>query len=69
MADRAGVGARAAEEAQRVDQQGLAGAGFARHHGQAAPEGQLGMGDHGEIADGQAAQHRRALCLPAGSIR
>jgi len=69
VAHRAGIRAGAAQEAKRVHQQRLAGTGFAGHHGQARAEFQLGMGDHGEIADGQAAQHRRALCLLRAPLR
>ena len=69
MAHCGGVRACAAQEAQRIHQQRLAGTGFAGNHGQARAEFQFGMGHHGEIANGQAVEHRRALCLFTASLR
>ena len=59
----------AAQEAQRIDQQRLAGAGFAGDHGQPGTELEFGMGHDGKVANGQAGQHRRALCLLRRSTR
>ena len=63
MPDAAGIGSGPAQEAQRIDQQRLARAGFARNHGQPGPERQFGVGDHGKITDCESGEHRRALCL------
>ena len=58
MADHAGIGALAAQETQRIDQQRFAGPGFTGNDGHAGAEGQLGGTDNGEIGDGKAGQHR-----------
>ena len=58
MADCSGIGARTAQEAKRVHQQRLAGTGFARNHGEAATEVELGVGNNGEVSDREAGQHR-----------
>ena len=57
VADHAAVGALAAEEAERIHQQGLAGAGFAGNHGQARTELQFDRGGDGEVAQGEAGEH------------
>ena len=59
MADHRGVGAFAGQEAERIHQQRLAGAGLAGNDGHAAAEFEFGGGDDGEVADGQALQHGR----------
>ncbi len=61
VADHAAVGAQPGQEAEGVDQQRLAGAGLAGNHGEAGPEFQFGDGDDGEVADGQAGQHRNSV--------
>ena len=61
MAHHAGVGAGAGQEEQGVDQQRLAGAGFAGNHGQARVESQFGGADDGEILDGQVGEHGAAI--------
>ena len=56
LAHHAGIGTRAEGELQRIDQDRLAGAGFAGQHGKAGFELQVqGPHDH-EIAQGHAAQ-------------
>ena len=57
VADHAAVGAQPGQEAQRVDDQRLAGAGFAGHDGEPRPELELGGGDDGEILDRQTLEH------------
>lgn len=57
VADHAAVGAQAGQKAQRIHHQRLAGAGFARHHGHARPEFQLGGTDNGEILDREMSKH------------
>ena len=57
VADHAAVGAQAGEEAQRIDQQRFAGAGFARNDGHARAEFDLGLGDDGEVANREVRQH------------
>ena len=57
VADHPAVGTGAGQEAERIDQQRLARAGFTRDHGQARRKVQLRDGDHGEIADGEMGQH------------
>ena len=57
VAHHAGVGAGAGEPHQRVHQQRLAGAGFARDHGHARPEGQFRAADDGKILEGEVAEH------------
>src|SRR3546814_1312887 len=57
MADHAAVRALAGQEAQRVDQQRLAGAGFAGNDGQAGAEFEFGRRDDGEITDGEVGKH------------
>jgi len=47
----AGIGAVAEEQAERVDQDGLAGSGFAGNGGEAGLEFQLLCLDDGEVAD------------------
>ena len=56
-ADQAAAGAVAEHQADGVDQDRLAGAGLAAEHVHAGPQLQLQPLDHGEVADGQAAQH------------
>lgn len=57
VAHHRGIGAFAREEAQGIDQQGFAGAGFAGNDGHSTPEFEFGGGDDGEVADGQTLQH------------
>ncbi len=52
-----GVGTRAGEQQQGIDQQRLAGAGFAGDHGQTGAQRDLGLGDHGQVAYIQRRQH------------
>ena len=59
VADHAAVGARAGQEAERIDQQRLAGAGFAGNHGQAGAEIEFGGADDREILDGEVGEHGR----------
>ena len=54
---RAAVRATADGQQQRVDQDRLAGAGFAREHGEAAAELEFDRLDDGEVADLQVRQH------------
>ncbi|EQD77883.1 Negative regulator of class I heat shock protein [mine drainage metagenome] len=56
-AHQCGVGARAAKQQQRVDQQRLAGAGLAGDHGQAGAQRDFGPGDYSQIANVQRRQH------------
>src|SRR5690606_40778914 len=65
VADHAAVRAQAGEEPQRVHQQRLAGAGFTRDHGHARAELEFGAGDHGEVTDGEAQEHRRIVAALA----
>jgi len=67
--DHAGVGACTGQRQQGIHQQGLAGAGFARDHGQAGPEVELRGVDDGKIADGEVAEHGRQFCLKAHRAR
>ena len=53
----------AGQQAQGVDQQRLAGAGFAGDHGQAAAEVQFRGADDGEILEGEVGEHGAGLCL------
>ena len=62
VTDHAAVRALPGQEAERVDQQRLAGAGLAGHHGQADAELELGGGDDGEILDREASEHGARLC-------
>ncbi len=57
VAHDAGVGAGAGQPHQGVHQQRLSGAGFARDHGHARPEGQFGGGDDGKILEAEQADH------------
>ena len=61
MAHHAAIGAQAGQEVEGVDQQRLAGAGFAGNNGQARAEFEFGRRDHGEILDGQVSQHRDSV--------
>ena len=65
-ADEPAVGAIAQHEAERVEQDRLARAGFAREHAQPAPEGQVERLDQHDVANGQAGQHAASL-LAAGA--
>jgi len=53
----AAVGAIAQYQAQGVEQDGFAGAGFAGEHGHAGDELQFQVFDQGEIADGEVLEH------------
>ena len=55
--DHAGIGAGAGQGQQGIDQQRLAGAGFAGNHGQAVVELQFDRADHGEILEGEVLEH------------
>src|SRR3546814_1668232 len=68
MADHAAVRALAGQEAQRVDQQRLAGAGFAGNDGQAGAEFEFGRRDDGEITDGEVGKHACGLCSEGGAM-
>src|SRR3546814_5869499 len=68
MADHAAVRALAGQEAQRVDQQRLAGAGFAGNDGQAGAEFEFGRRDGGEITDGEVGKHACGLCSEGGAM-
>ena len=61
MADHAAVGAQPGQEAQRIDQQRLAGAGLAGDHGHARTELQFGGADDGEVLEGEVAEHGPVL--------
>ena len=61
-ADQPDIGARAEREAEAVEQDGLARAGFAGEHGKAGTEAEIQLVDQHHIADGQCCQH-------AGSVR
>src|SRR5690606_16415550 len=65
VADHAAVRAQAGQEPQRVHQQRLAGAGFTRDHGHARAELEFGAGDHGEVTNGEAQEHRRIVAALA----
>jgi hypothetical protein len=65
VADHAAVGAKARQEPERIDQQRLAGAGFAGNDGHAGAEFEFGGGDNGEILDRQAVEHGARLCRAA----
>ena len=69
VAHHAAVGAHAGQEAQRIDQQRLAGAGFAGDHGQAGAEIQFGGADDGEILDGEMGQHGRDCAVEGSPAR
>src|SRR5882724_4815070 len=56
-ADQIGAGAAAAQQAQRLDDDALAGAGLAGDHGQSRPQLQLELVDEGKARDAQYAQH------------
>src|SRR5690606_4675867 len=58
LAHRAGVGPCAEREAERIDQDGLAGAGLARQDAEALAELDLGRIDDDEVAQSNAFQHR-----------
>ena len=60
VADGLGAGARTDRELQRIDQDGLAGAGLAGEHGEAALELDLDGVDDGEVADLQVGEHGAA---------
>ena len=57
VADHAAVGAHAGEEAEGIDQQRFAGAGFAGNDGHSGAEFEFGGGDDGEVAKREACQH------------
>ncbi len=61
------VGAPAREQHQRVDEQRLAGAGFARHDGHAGAERHLGFADDREILDVETFEHAGARPVFAGA--
>ncbi len=52
------AGAAAGQQLQRIDQDGLAGAGFAGEHREPGTQLQLHVVDDGEVADLQMGQHR-----------
>ncbi len=56
-ADEVGRGAVAEHQAERVDQDRLAGAGFAREQGEAGAELQLQRGDERDVVDSQQFKH------------
>ena len=58
-AHQAAVAAAAECQAQRVEDDRLAGAGLAGEHGQAAGEAELQAVDQHDVADREALQHRR----------
>ncbi len=64
VADHAAVGAQPGQEAQGVDHQRFAGAGFAGNHGHAWPELQFGGADNGEILDREMSEHGRQCVWP-----
>src|SRR3546814_2162226 len=51
------VGACTAQQQQGIDQQRLAGAGFAGNHAHAWPEADFGFAYHSKIADRKGAEH------------
>lgn len=53
----AGIGARATQQEQRIHQQGLAGSGFTRDHGQPRAESDFDLADDREILDVERNQH------------
>ena len=63
-ADQCGVGGAAEREAQGFEEDALAGAGFARDHGEAGREVQLGLLRQYEIPQAQGAQHVAATPSP-----
>jgi hypothetical protein len=61
VTDHAAVGAQAGQQAERVHEQRLAGAGFAGNDGEAASEIQFRAADDGEILDGEMSEHGAGL--------
>jgi len=59
-ADQAGVRPHAEDEAQRIEQDRLAGAGLAGEHAEAGGERQVERLDQDDVADGEPGQHVRA---------
>ena len=57
VADRAAIGAVAQRQANGVDQNGFARAGFARHGSHPCRQFQIQRLDNGEVADAQLCQH------------
>ena len=57
VANHAGIGTLAADEAERIDQQRLAGPGLAGNDRHARTEIQRGGSDHGKVGDGEAGEH------------
>ena len=63
-ADKRGVGGAAEGEAEGFEEDAFAGAGFARDHGEAGREVQLGLLRQHEIPQAQGAQHVAATPSP-----
>ncbi len=60
VAHEAALGAHAQRQAQRVEQDRLAGAGLAGEHAEPGMEGEVEPVDQHDVANGEAEQHRRA---------
>lgn len=57
MAHERAIAAPAKREAERVEKDGLSGAGLAGQHGQAPVEGKIERVDENDVADGEPDQH------------
>lgn len=68
-AHQAGVTPGTQRQAQHVQQDGLAGTGFASEDGEAALQGEIELLDQDNVTDGQGSEHESLIAEPKGNMR